>query len=289
MLPAVLRLSSRRWHIRLARSLTTLSTLHSCSGPRYRMPNDRNQLCVQKLHTSALLNKRRINFYKKTQRSDTFNAFKHSVQNNEVLQMSAVDWAKLREAMLNEDPSFKDGMDFTLMRLLRKRPDLALSLHNYLESINELYSEARSEFMSSCVEDYEDIVLKDLDLLLKDKNVYHSLSAGAFDAVLKTKEWKKAILVYNLLEKNESSRKVHFSALKIGLAAIDHKDFATAFQFLKKYCDFIEANVYKISNEIFNRFITKQISFDVFLEFLKMPNLYLPLEHSLDFIDVCER
>jgi len=289
MLQAVLRLSSRCWHINLARSLTTQSTLQSCSGPRYRMPSDRNQLCVQKLHTSALLNKREHKLL--TKLPSAFNAFKIFVENNETLEMSDDDWAKLREELRHEDPSFKDGMDYKLIMFISSRPELALSLRNYLESIHELNFVARSEFMYSCCEVYEDVVLKDLDQLLHDKNIYQSLTARAFDAVLKTKEWKKGIIFYNLWKENETmfSKRVIRAACKIGLAAINHRDYAIASQYLNKYCDEVEANVYEVSNEIFNRFITRQISFDVFLELLKMPNLYLTREQSLKLKDIFVR
>ena len=200
--------------------------------------------------------------------------------------MTNSEWEKLVQDILEEDPTFVNHVDYSIMKSLSSKPELCLSFYNYIKSKREPNISTMIEFIINVAESYDDLVLEEVKKLTKicDSTAFRIFGWKVAFGVAKSNHWREAVNYMNL--DYESSLSIEVPAFAMRTLALVFKksikcqDYKTFHKVSRKFFPVLQQADDKsvISQTFFNYWKDGMIPTDLFMELLKLAEL--PLEED---------
>lgn len=219
-----------------------------------------------------------------TQNSNKFLEFHQRVKNQEDSTISLSEWEQIEKDILTESPQLAPGLDFSIMKTLKNKPDMSASFMHYIKSKRQPNIPVLAEFFENCGEKHEDFVLEEFENLKKSYDPFHlhlkrnNIAIG----IAKTREWRQCIefLDFSVAADEQRLSNLSLQACSAVLKrALKHKDYDLFFQVWNKFSQVTLMNDFKcFSDMFFDSWKDGSIPFDVLMELLKLNEMPLQVD-----------
>lgn len=208
--------------------------------------------------------------------------------------MGLSEWENLENEILTETPSIEPGLDFSIMKSLKDKPDLSLSFLNYIRSKRQPNLPTLIAFFTNCAEKYEETVLNEFDLLKKscDLKALYVRRNKIAEAISKTREWKQSIdlLDFSLTGSMQLISDAVTACSEVLKRSLKEKDYDSFFHIWNKFSHLAGIEDFEVvGNMFFELWEEGLIPFDMFLELLKLDEMPLQDGQYQQVLSYCNR